>query len=116
MKIETILNAMLIATQEYCKKTYDLNYLDRKLRQATAFRARILRMYDDVQEEVDILWRLRDHQDARIAELEAKIHHPSKKYLLDAPPKVGKYISASDIDEWFDNYDEWRKRWSDIDD
>jgi len=60
MKLETLLDALEGTNANM------LPYL-RRLRQAKAFRARIL---------------ARDaEKDKRIAELEAKIHHPSKKYF-----------------------------------
>ncbi len=59
LKIETILNATVKATQEYGKKSFDIKYLARKLRQVFTFRIRILRMFAE--------------KDKRIAELEKYI-------------------------------------------
>ena len=59
MNLETILNAMTIATQEYYKKSYDIKYLERTLRQIRAFRDRII--------------RLDERNKMRIAELEGYI-------------------------------------------
>ena len=53
MKIETILDAMVKATQEYGKKSFNVKYLARKLRQVIAFRARIIRMFAEKDEEID---------------------------------------------------------------
>jgi hypothetical protein len=77
MKLETYLNAMEDAIRgfENCDTDEQEIVFKRYWRQYYTFRARILRMYDDVQEEVDVLWRLKEQYDKDIAEKDEAIHY-----------------------------------------
>ncbi len=89
MKIETILNAMerarFKAAQIKGYKKHDLQY--------RAFRARILKMFEEKDKQLAILeedkWNLKDEirvKDARIAALEDKVHYLRRE--LDEQKRV----------------------------
>ena len=71
MKLETILDAMVIAIQDYYKIKYDISFLDKRLRQARAFRNRILDTVGRMEEHIRFQDDVIDSQKQRIAELEA---------------------------------------------
>ena len=90
MKIETILNAMerarFKAAQIKGYKKHDLQY--------RAFRARILKMFEEKDKQLAILeedkWNLKDEiqvKDARIAELKAE--NQAMEYLLNEGENIG---------------------------
>jgi hypothetical protein len=97
MKTKTILDAMVIAIQDYYKVKWDIPFLERRLRQIRAFRERILRLDAELRREVEELndsragWmdvtidieKQLAAKDARIAELEKWVKDMTSYFRID---------------------------------
>ena len=94
MKIETILSALELSNYwENGAAPYGDAY-DRYLKQRVAFRARIIKMFEEKDRQLAILeedkWNLKDEirvKDARIAELKAE--NQAMEYLLNEGENIG---------------------------
>ena len=91
MKIETILNAFEIARARTDWLSYTGIATDKDYRQRLAFRARILKMFEEKDKENEQLVVLSEElvkkKDARIAELKAE--NQAMEYLLNEGENIG---------------------------
>ena len=94
MKIETILNALELSNYWGNSAAPYGDAYDRYLKQRVAFRARIIKMFEEKDRQLAILeedkWNLKDEirvKDARIAELKAE--NQAMEYLLNEGENIG---------------------------
>ena len=91
LTIEIILRAHTKAISEYYKKSYDIKYLSKRLRQARAFRSRILMMFDAKEMLIQLQHMKISSQRERIAEYRKEIIEKDEEIRV-----LEKYIKDHD--------------------